>query len=91
MSDGEKEEGDMHAKRAVERKREEEIFFVLLAFGKWITRQRTGGFYPSRRFFCLLSKNPFARYDHAYSKGASRKPPETSGTKFERNTYSRSK
>lgn len=31
MSDGEKEEGDMHAKREVEGKREEEIFFAFLS------------------------------------------------------------
>ena len=60
MSDGEKEEGDVHAKREVERKREEiflcvffsssACFFVVV--GKWIIDRRRG-FYPSRRFFCL--------------------------------------
>lgn len=45
MSDGEKEEGDMHAKREVERKREEIFFcvffsssacFFVVVVGKWI-------------------------------------------------------
>lgn len=47
MSDGEKEEGDMHAKREVERKREEEIFFVPLA-GREVDNQT-----EDRRFLSL--------------------------------------
>ena len=56
MSDGEKEEGDMHAKREVEGKREEEIFFAF--FSLWeVDNYETEVFIPLVGFFAFEQKS----------------------------------
>ena len=56
MSDGEKEEGDMHAKRAVEGKREEEIFFAFLSHWE-VDNYETEVFIPLVGFFAFEQKS----------------------------------